>query len=270
MLIPVRINSKLIPLGFRKFIPNAPNPLQLLQREITFESFSDCMSVFKFGNVYKSTNKSRYILTAKLLKKYIFEENPNILEIGASDGSASKEFIENLDFKNYYITDLNIVVNYKKTLLGILFYDENDNLLLYANALFVIYPVSIFAFLKSMFKGGNLNPNSQIKLINPYIQNLKRHVSVLKYNMFEHWNQEFVDVIILANILNLTYFSSNEIVIAIKNLKQFCNENALIVIIENRQNEPEKSSVFKLKGNSFELFDRINSGSEIESLILNI
>ncbi len=251
------------------------DPRDLLDSDLDPKEFGRLMRVFKFGNTFKSTSFNRYPKTQKILSNYPFPYMPIVLDIGSSDGLASLGLIESLSFKCFYLTDLNPFVYYKKSGKNIYFYDGNGLLILFSSPLFVIYPQELNSIFSKFFFNKTLNIDKKLlmnlnllKLVNPLIKIFDSKLEFHRYDMFEAWPKENVDLIILANILNREYFNDVEITRVINNLIVHCNEGALLAIIENRPNVDEKSSIFKLSHGKILLERRINEGSEIENLVL--
>lgn len=275
MRFPIKFNGNSLNSIFKRLLPTTLDPRDLLDTSIDPKEFSKLMRVFKFGNTFKSTSFNRYPETQKFLSNYHFPDRPIVLDIGSSDGLASLGLIENLNFKHYYLTDLNPYVYFKKRGNNIYFYDEKGFLILFSSGLFVIYPQELnWIFSKIFFsKTHKINKKllldlSLLKLINPMIEMSNLKVEFNKYDMFEVWPKENVDLIILANILNRTYFNDLEITRVLNNLIVHCNEGALLAVIDNRPNLDEKSSIFKLSRGKIFLEHRINEGCDIENLVL--
>ncbi|MEP7106932.1 MAG: hypothetical protein ABI760_03105 [Ferruginibacter sp.] len=277
MRFPIKFNSKRVNSKFKGILPLSPDVHDLFDPAIDPKEFGRLMSVFKFGNTFKSTSFNRYPKTQEMLSNYHFSNKPIILDIGSSDGLASLGLIENMSFKCYYLTDLNPYVYFKKNGNTIYFYDEKGLLILFASPLFNIYPQELnFLFSRTFFNKTNridkklLSDLNLLRLVNPLIKISDSKLEFHKYDMFEAWPKERADLIILGNILNRTYFNDDEITRAINNLRIYCNEGALFAIIDNRPNVEEKSSIFKLSHGKLSLEHRINGGTEIENLVMQI
>ena len=275
MRFPIKFNDRVVNSKFKRLLPTTLDPRGVLDVTIDPKEFSKLMRVFKFGNTFKSTSLNRYPETQNFLLNYHFRDKPVVLDIGSSDGLASLGLIENLNFKYYYVTDLNPYVYFKKRHNNIYFYDEEGLLILFSSRLFVIYPQELNKIFSKIFFNKTYKINkklllnlSLLKLINPIIETSNLKVEFNKYDMFEEWPKENVDLIILANILNRAYFKDSEIKKVINNLITHCNEGALLAVIDNRPNLDEKSSIFKLSQGKISLEQRINKGCDIESLVL--
>ena len=104
----------------------------------------------------------------------------------------------------------------------------------------------------------NLNSISQIKFFEQDIFNIDK-----KYF-------HFFDVVRVSNLLNYSYFSENQIKVAINNLKKISKENSIILINRTPNNSKNNTaSFFRKKKGKFELIEDLNGGYEIKNLILN-
>jgi hypothetical protein len=216
----------------------------------------------------------RFPITIQELARLEFQSPPVILEVGASDGSTSLDIIQVIPFEKYFVTDLNIEIYYIVSGATTWFYDENGICVLRVSNRWVVYPedgTGIFPFNKiaqAFFKRAPkcTDVASKITLINPLLQAIKNNkITIQKYNIFEPWFCKKVDLIIAANILNLSYFTASEIIQALKELTSNLNDKGRIAIIENRPNE--QSSIFQFSEGNLRLEKRINLGSDIEFLV---
>ena len=245
--------------------------------------FSEAMTSFRFNQVYKTTKTNRHILTQNFLKNYSGPDTkPVILDIGASDGSTSLNFIDLLDqsFKKYYVTDYNIECSYAKEKGYTFFFDKSDTCFLVASKRFVFYPETswyVNLILKKKLHEISNKPKTNIVLCNRKLFKLTKiddRIKILSYNIFETWCYEKADIIIVGNLLNRSYFSDGEIKEAILNCYEALTENGVLAIIRNKlegKDEIEKSSVY-CKSDKFSLkkiFEQ-NGGVEINDLILSL
>ncbi len=276
MKFPIKLNRLYWGKVLTHIFPSSVDPRVLCSGKIDAVSFTSAVSVLKFGTTLKTTNKKRFTQTIQELANLKFQGLPVVLDVGASDGSASIDVIRNIEFNKYYLTDLNIEIFYNISGGATYFYDEKGVNILMVSDKWVVYfdaDGAIFPFNKILnlikrripkLVGGN----KKIVLINPELQALvSSKVAICKYNMFEAWNHEKVDLIVAGNILNQCYFSDFEILNVLKNLISALKENGRIVIVDNRPHE--KSSIFKFVKGVVKLEKRINGGTDIESLVLN-
>ena len=248
------------------------DPRQLISGDLNWTQFSRAVSVFKFNTTFKSTKYDRYPLTLKEISKLDFSEKPVILDIGSSDGIASLKNIKVLNYKKYYITDLNIYVWCYRDEDTYYFHDQNKQCILVVNKYLVVYVKEIKSLLFRLiinfffpFIKKNNTSLDKIKLINPKISKYN-NVIVMSYDFFKPWPKKQVSLIIAANILNKSYFSNDELKIGLKNIVEILIPNGYLVVIDNRQNE--KSSIFQSIDNKLINIKNINDGTNIKNDIL--
>ncbi len=144
----------------------------------------------------------------------------------------------------------------------------NDKFILYQDNL-GSFPIGLIAkyFIK---KSPEYNPDKVkvVNLIQPELQRLLKNdkrAEIVEWNIFDNWDREQVDFIKVANVLKPNVFSDEEIIQALKNLKNILKPNGYLMIIKNE--EIEKYSLFKLDDGSFKLISEKNSGCDITKII---
>jgi hypothetical protein len=277
MRFPLKFNRASWPEIITKKLPSGVDPRVLCHEPVNENAFSSAVSTFKFGFTFKSTQKARFPLTILELSSIAYQDHPVILDVGASDGITSLDVMHAIPYTRYYVTDLNIEVAYQVMGDTTWFYDENDHCILMVTDKWIIYPDTggaIFPFdliTQALFKRAPKPDDnaSRIKLINPFLNAQKNsRVFIEKHNILEDWPREKIDLIIAANILNRSYFTTSEIEQALNKLVATLNEAGLIAIIDNRPNE--KATIFQFKEGHARIIKKVNGGTEIENLALNI
>jgi hypothetical protein len=275
-MIPIRLIKENFNF-LTKFImlPISYDPNSILQDDIGIVEYSNAMSTFKFGSTYKSTSINRYVNTITALIELVKYSHSVVLDIGCSDGLASYQLTKELIYAKYYLTDLNTRVFYERINNSVYYYDEVGNCILFRNRNFVIYPQELKTKVRKLLFGNRLSVNinkfqhkSIIDFINPIYKDVYKNVAFMKFDMFDKWIHENLDLVIFANILNKAYFNDDQIIKALSNVLQYCNENAFIVIIDNRENREESSSIFKFNEKRLKLVLEIGLGSDIQELVL--
>lgn len=273
--MPIKLNRSFWPKTLVKILPSANDPRLVIDGLTEGELFSNSVSSFKFGETFKSTQKARFLKTIEVIKNIAFENEPVVLDIGASDGITSIDIIKNIPFKKYYVTDLNIEVNYKQYNDKIYFFDDGKKCILIASRYFIIYSEysdSIFPFNKiagHLFC--KLSNSKQVlkkaKLINPLLKQIDGNIEIKKYDIFSPWSGDRPDLIVVANILNRSYFSDQKITLAVKNLFSILNDEGRIVVVDSRKEE--NSTVFALRKNDIYIEYEVNKGTDIKNIILD-
>ena len=231
----------------------------------------NAISIIKFDNSFKTTYKNRHILTQNYLSKYFIDRKINIIDIGASYGSTSVELIKKLNFHKYYVVDKNNCINIYKKKNNYYYFNDNGKLILFSNKFFLVYTDEIikkFSFFNFLFSNNNFyfKKSKNINLTHPDLLN-KKKIDVIKQDIYDDWNFEKGDLIILGNILNLSYFDKYQIINIFNKILKLCNDQCIIAIIDNRKYE--KSSIFRLSTKKLFIEKIINGGSDIHTLINN-
>ena len=273
--MPVKLNKNYWPKKLTNFLPSSEDPRKLLTENISSEQFSNAISVFKFGTTFKTTKSYRFPKTLEVLGSLAFQSPPIVLDVGASDGITSLHAIKCIDFKKYYITDLNTDVLCERREGKCYFYDVNNNCILIVTKAFVLYSSSknsIFPFniiSDYFFSKSHRTKNAykKIEIINPEVKKCNKNIEIKKYNLFERWAPGKVDLIISANILNRCYFSDNQIIMAVNNFVSTLNNGGRFVIVENT--DIEKGTIFQVLNKKIKAEKDINGGIETRELILN-
>jgi len=275
MRMPVKLNKSFWPKLLTDLLPSANDPRRLCTGNIDGEDFSRATSTFKFGNTFKTTKHLRFPKTLQALKGMGFSNPPIILDVGASDGSTSLSVMESIDFKHYYLTDLNPEAFFQVHNGQSFFFDSNRDCILIVNKYFVIYTETQGAlfpfgkFINILFSNRPI-PEAKLKpieLINPEINKLHSKITVMKYNILHPWTETNVDVVLAANILNHSYFSVQQITSALMNFMNALNEGGRLVVVENRTDE--QAAIYRLNQNQLFLEVEINGGVDIHDLVMD-
>ena len=250
------------------------DPTSLIDLKITGSEFTNAVSVFKFGRTFKTTKQSRFPLTIKALQDIDFASDRVILDVGASDGIASIDAVNSLQYSQYFVTDLNTKVGHIFNAKKHYFFDSDNNCILISSARFIWYndiENAIWPFNQLANKVFTAAPVCQqstcqhISLFNPEINNCTG-VTVQNHNLFKPWNGPKPGLVIAANILNRSYFNDNELNAAIDQLIKNLAGDGHIAIIDSR--ELERASLFSVSAEKVELIKSINGGAETQSLVL--
>ena len=276
MLAPIRLNSDLAIAKILPFLPSLQSPKYItydFHEYKSIDKYLSSVSALKFNSTFKTTGSNRHLLSNQLLQKYL-PENSVILDMGASAGTTSKELmlLLNFKFKKYYVSDANIEVKYFKDKNGrLFFYNENDDCILVASRCFISYPQELKA-VKRFFKKSiseNLQKAVKVPLIDPELQEFIRHrdnIFFKKQSIFEPWKFDTPNVIIVANLLNRSYFDDEKLLQAIANLKSIIADDGYLLIVENRNSE--QGGLYQKQDLSFVLVENIGKGSDIHELIV--
>ena len=275
MRMPIKLNERTWPRILTALIPSSDDPRGLIENGLHGEQFSKLISVFKFGNTFKTTKSLRFPATLETIASLQFETLPVVLDVGASDGMTSLDVIRRIPFKKYYVTDLNVDIFYDFRDGTYYFYDTNFDCILVTTKWFVVYsdikgslfPFGLlvkYFFSKSVSRKDNL---IRLELINPEVKKLNGNVIIAKYDIFKRWTREKVDLVLVANLLNSRYFTNQQIINAVQNMIKALKEGGRLVIVENRGNE--QGTIFRIEKRKIYDETNINGGTEIRNLILH-
>ena len=206
----------------------------------------------------------------------------SVLDIGASDGSTSLEIIRNINVRKYFVTDLNLKLTIKNFSNFTFFLSETKELICGVNQNFMFFfthsPITlrqkiVNGYLTHKFEQSqhfNLKDELTLALINPALKPLiGPKIKVLKYDGLERWINEKIDLVVMANLLNDSYFDENLKNIFLRNALTSLEDGGFLLLAENR-NGLEHSSIFRKANNRFLLIENLNYGVTSENLALNI
>ena len=283
MRFPIKFNRAHL-LSILKILPSQYDPRKLLWENVILDQFESSISAIKADNTWKTTKKNRHVITDQLIKKLLYEYNNSIiLEVGASSGIASLDLLNliSTNITRYYITDLSFTLQYRIIDDKTFFYHPiskkcimcvTNRWIFYNDSAFSIFPFDFI--IRNIFtKAPPYDPASlaYLSLVHPTISQIAREDSriiVKEFNIFEKWGLERVDILIVANLLNLAYFNEKLILQAICNFKSVLKIGGSLVIAENRKKE--KVSIFKLtEQGTFALVENVNTGCQIELIVAN-
>ncbi|BBM81688.1 hypothetical protein [Candidatus Uabimicrobium amorphum] len=274
MKYPIRLNKYKWGSLFTKYLPSAYDPRKVAQENLSRNEFSQSVSAFCFDNVYKITKSDRHPLTNSYLSTLFAK--PTIVDIGASDGTTSMDVMEAChgNFSHYYITDLNMEVSYYHSKNTYYFFNDKDECILMANNYFVIYPgdkesVALFKFFaKKIYKlfVDSGKTKTKVQLVNPELKKCGDSITVKKFDIFDTWDGDKADIVIVANLLNKCYFSDENIVKALHNVFSFIKNPGYLAVIHDLQGE--KACIFRIEKDEIFLEKEINGGVEVKNLVL--
>ena len=273
--MPIKLNRSGWPATIAKLFRARPDPRLLMNSDIDSGSFSEAVSVLKFGTTFKTTAKYRYPDTIDAISRLKIEGHPTILDIGTSDGVTALDLIDRISCGKYFATDLNTEVRCQTIGGSTYFYDHNNDCMLIASDRLLVYAelddawVPLGAIAKSLLaKSPAVTPESAvIPLVNPGLAQRAGPIEFCRYDMFTPWQGDKADITIAANILNRAYFSDEQILSALANMIEATKSNGFLVLVDNRAKE--QSSVVRLGHDQLEIVQEIGGGTEIRNLILS-
>lgn len=269
MKLPFKLNPKFFK-KFPSFILASSDPCLIYKSDS--DSKSMAMRSIRLGGTFKTTYISRYINTINLLQSYCTTKT-KILDIGASDGSASLSGIHGLSYSEYIVSDKHLFLHSIK-LLGLYFiFTDRLKFQMAFNSFFVLYRSSWLAWFFRLFDFLYYNKakrnSKKVSLLRDEVIAID-NVSVLEFDMFRPKNIQ-ADVVIVANILNRSYFTDealNSLVLYF--LRDISRPGGIVALIDNRAEKGENSSILHNDGHAFTLLERVGDGSDVEHIFLNL
>jgi hypothetical protein len=278
---PIRLNRSHLPSSLF-FLPVSVDPRPLLMgSSLNRDEFARCVSAIRIGGTWKTTQSIRHLLSDTVLASLTRPET-TILDVGASDGTTSLELIDRLgkNFRHYFVTDAYSYI-YVLTTGGITWvYDAEGVCLLRVTDQFVIYgdySGAIFPLRQIartvMARAPSLHGNkpTRLYLFQPTLVEraiTDPRITLSDWNILTPWPFEPVDLIKCANVLNLSYFSADQIKLAKNNLAQAITPPGRLMVVENRSRRDwySKISLSKPinKQEQWTLFARTPTGFSIE------
>ncbi len=264
----------------------------------------DCLRL-KNG-VYKTTYAHRLDDLNAWAAHYLPEAQPlRLLDVAISSGTSTLEWVESLEQakRNYHMTgnDLTIggfLVSFGDRLHVVL--DHTGWPLLYEvdgqwlsnpprKRHLLRHPLALAFFKCALFRLAHRRDRPEdrrnqrtfgipttirpINLVTPRLSSHPR-VTIKEGNILtESWLEGQFHVIRAANILNRRYFDDEALTKILNNLRQHLATDGILIVCRTvtDQKAVNHATIFRLgEGRRFELVSRMNGGSEIENLILQM
>lgn len=236
------------------------------------------INMIKHGSVWKTTSKFRNKKLIAWVNDYIKHEKkkPIILELGASSGiSVFPKLKKKNKIKKYFLTDLNLNYFYKRLFNFTLLFSDRRKLIPFMafNNFFIFYSDNkslniIFSLISYLIRMVISVVSFKIKKIKIdlldsriFFYQSKYPLFFKEYNILETWKGLNVNLIIISNLLNYSYFSQNLMKLAVLNVFNSVKKNSIIIVGDNKKKN--KISVFKKKLNKFILLH--NEGGMVDS-----
>lgn len=266
----IKLNKKL------KFFNFFPNFLSAKAPEIKENKFEN-INMIKHGAVWKTTSKSRNKKLINWVNNYINKKNkPIILELGCSNGiSIFPSLKKKNKIKKYFLTDLHLEYYYKNIYNFILLFSGKNKMIPFMvyNNFFIFYSdnkslnliFNIVSFIIRFFLSiiSSTSKIKKIKLIDKKIFVYKKKYPIVfkEHNILETWKSSNINLIIISNILNNSYFSDKLMKTAVLNVFKSIKVNSIVIVADNKKKD--KISVFKKIMSKFILLH--NEGGEVDS-----
>ena len=285
MRIPIKLNWYMLPNRYRKILLSRGDPRNINKSGLTLDSFNESISSIKIDSTWKSTSRRRHCLTDQLITELaVGYPNLTVLEIGASSGSTSLDLLNRLDgdYTLYYVTDLFFDIPCQIKGKFTYFYHPlmkhcimcvSDMYTVYDDLQNAIFPLGVVAnHILARAPKYDSTKSFFASMLHPDLKQLAVDDSRIvfeQYDIFDVWENEPVDIVKVANVLNRAYFCNEKIRLAITNLKRAVKPDGCLIITDNR--DIEKVSVFfhAAKG-KFVLERELNGGADVSEIVKEV
>jgi len=203
--------------------------------------FSLAMSFINVRDTYKTTGDARTVLADEALLQRAREfSRPAVLEVGASDGSASTGILcESDGFSRILLTDRHNLFHVREFPGGKLFLDSEKRVLgIKILCFYLAFPSA---------KSVNVRGCREIKTVNPLVSARFGVRTIDRFDMFTDTLDRPVELIRCSNILNASYFTNEQIVEAVRNLMQSLVAGGYLVISHNNARYAEGEALLSLR-----------------------
>ncbi|MGH7985488.1 MAG: hypothetical protein ACREQX_04285 [Candidatus Binataceae bacterium] len=259
MRLPIKLNKAGWPSAMARlsFAFDDPRPLAYEACTLSPHRFSSAVSTLQFGATFKTTFPGRQGYSNQLLLRLYRDSKPVILDVGASDGSTSRDLIQVLEgnFARYFVTDLNISARcgcdrrgavYFQDANGVCVLRASQRLLAYSNVSGAPHPLRFIA--RRMIAGSrHVGEWRNILLIQPELLKMAERdtrITAIRYDMFTAWTGQPPNLIKVANLLNSKYFSDDQMKAALRvQCSQLAPNGRLLLVSED--DNIEKFSLFR-------------------------
>jgi hypothetical protein len=254
------------------------DPAVVLDEAATPEAFRAAMAAFLVGGTYKITGSARHPNADALLIENVDLSGAFILDIGASDGSTSRDLIEKVpNFGSYVISDLYPVVGAARAAQRVLFYEPDGKCFLVAGPRWVGWPGTTkfvgLLYRHVIGKAARSGTHHQdVLLLNPSVRELVAsdpRVSWTIHDVFQPWEGPPPDVIKVANLLRRLYFDDQRICVALGTLLHNLPDGGHLLVVDNPRDigTGPRAALYRRAGERFDLVDRTDAEPEIADLV---
>lgn len=280
MRLPVKLNRRGWPSFFGRLPFAREDPRRIAAPEaLTSLDFSRSLSVLKFGSTFKTTSPARHLDTNQAIKRLVVDMPIIVLDIGASDGSTSLDLIAELgqSISAYYVTDFNVEAYYGTDPGGAAFFrDAEQRCVLRATNHFLVYsdvqgaPAPLAWLARRLLQGEqDVTMWKRVPLVQREVLTLAEsdpRISVCKYDMFKPWQGQRPTITKIANVLNRSYFSDEQIRRVLRVQVDALVDGGYLVVTDNR-GSTERTTIYRKARDKLGKAFASGGGTEIASLV---
>ncbi len=261
-----------IPLLRHFFIVKVDNDLRDIRNNVVLEKlFTD---IYTANKTSKRTKSNRFSELDKISINYLTSNGlKTIHDIGVSNGITSvdlfkKLWIKGIDFR-FFVSDKYAMLKLKKGIAQ-RFFDEDENFIFgYLGPFFaanrnIFFPLTVLLFqiLKSLPNDREYSTNllfyhrELLELID------SNKVENISYDVFNTIPEQRFDFVRCMNLLNLAYFSKEQIQKAVLNILSSLNDNGILLLGRTNSKGITNASFFMKENNKLVLLSDFNEGFE--------
>jgi len=199
--------------------------------------FSGAMNLFRAGTDFKTTAAARSPLTDSALLSKV-KPGALIVETGVSDGISALGLLAQAGNAEVLLTDLQAAFPYERGPLCTRYYGTDGAYLSLKFPLFLLCT------------GRKPAPPAGapvVSLLNPLVSEKFPAVKLAAFDIFTGALPRKADLFKCANVLNLQYFKTDEILRAIANLSANLNEGGWLYIAQNNGKYPDGEAYLGLR-----------------------
>jgi hypothetical protein len=218
-------------------------------------------SYLRAGATVKTTGLARTVHADNfVVEEASRQHKPRFMEVGVSDGSSAVGLLDKRSmFSDVVLTDRYPYFYIKTNPLGCKFYDADGHMIGY----------KLFGIMVNLTprKIEDIQDCTKVNSLNPAVTAIYPDCAIEKFDVFSSVSEVRFDIIKCSNLLNLVYFSENEIFSGIKNLLRSLNTGGVLVISHNNEKYNDGEAVIcarHVRQGVLEIYDEVNSHELLE------
>ncbi|MGA7204621.1 MAG: hypothetical protein WBX27_08340 [Specibacter sp.] len=255
------------------------DPQAILRPDAPPEDFRAAMSAIEVGGTYKITGSNRHPGADKLVAEHLDLTGGVIVDIGASDGSTSLDFLSTLNgFASYVIADLYLYVRAVERRGRSYFFDPGGQWILVAGSRFTAWPAGSRLVRWLFGRGARAaahEPGRDVLLLNPAMRDRMAQdprVTAVVHDVFTPWPGPPPDLIKVANLLRRLYFDDATILAGLEVLHESLPDGGHLLIVDNPRiaGMPPRCGLYRRTGDGFAVTAQSPDVPEIADLIPHV
>lgn len=210
------------------------------------QTFRDALSTVRIGRTFKTTARNRLPRLTEYLASQLGRLG-TVIDIGASDGSASITMIEALDFERYYLTDkyMHLRLTQKGTAYRLHDADGVVHMCQLGGMVYYLDPFhawrSPFERLVTLVFGQRTGPlpdvSHHVVCVTPELARLGKPVQALAHDCAQPWERERADLVLVANFLDKFVNHPGLMVVFCRHIADMLRPGGILVVADNEGTE---------------------------------